>query len=152
MPPWLSTLEGVTITNLVCGSKHTPVLSQGGILYSWGYNQFGMIEADPCINVAAGGCHSAATSKSGRLYTWGRGFIGQLGLGHRIEEDGEHFSKLPQSVEFVKDNDGAELAQRVARIINEQICVCVCKLTQIRFFTLRDSWRSLSCSPLLDDL
>ena len=39
----LSTLEGVTITNLVCGSKHTLVLSQSGILYSWGYNQFGQV-------------------------------------------------------------------------------------------------------------
>ena len=124
--------KGIVFSQWVqCGDAHTVALADNGLVYTWGSGldwalghgtqddvltpkMVAMIEADPCINVAAGGCHSAATSKSGRLYTWGRGFIGQLGLGHRIEEDGEHFSKLPQSVEFAKDNDGAELAQRVA--------------------------------------
>ena len=104
----LSTLEGVTITNLVCGSKHTLVLSQGGILYSWGYNQFGQVghgdngltdwEPRPIkglmpikgltsrkiVQVSAGEDHSVALSMTNDVadvFTWGRGTSGQLGHG-----------------------------------------------------------------------
>ena len=50
----------------------------------------------------------------GRLYTWGRGFVGQLGLGHRLDDDVEHVQELPTICKFVKAAaDGSELAQRV---------------------------------------
>jgi alpha-tubulin suppressor-like RCC1 family protein len=123
--------KGVVMRMIRCGDAHTIALSDNGLVYSWGSGidwalghgsqedvltpkLVAMIEADPCVCVAAGGCHSAATSKSGRLYTWGRGFIGQLGVGHRLEEDVEHVLELPARVKFLQKDDGAELAQRIA--------------------------------------
>ena len=123
--------KGVVIRMVRCGDAHTIALADNGLVYSWGSGidwtlghgsqddvltpkLVAMIEADPCVCVAAGGCHSAACSNSGRLYTWGRGFIGQLGLGHRLEDDVEHIQKMPTNVKFLKDSDDSEIAQRVA--------------------------------------
>ena len=93
-----------------CGDAHTLALADNGLVYTWGSGVdwalghgsqddvltpklVAMIEADPCLCVAAGGCRAAAISNTGRLYTWGRGFIGQLGLGHRLEDDVEHLAR-----------------------------------------------------------
>ena len=123
--------KGVIMRMVRCGDAHTLALAENGLVYSWGSGidwtlghgsqddvltpkLVAMIEADPCICVDAGGCHSAAVSASGRLYTWGRGFIGQLGVGHRLEDDVEHILELPAPVKFIKNNDGSEKAQRIA--------------------------------------
>jgi alpha-tubulin suppressor-like RCC1 family protein len=122
--------KGAIMRMVRCGDAHTLALADNGLVYTWGSgidwtlghgNQddvltpklVAMIEADPCVAVDAGGCHSAAISNTGRLYVWGRGFIGQLGLGHRLEDEEEHVQQLPTSVKFNKNNDMSELAQRV---------------------------------------
>lgn len=123
--------KGIVFRMVHCGDAHTLAIADNGLVYSWGSGVdwtlghgsqddvltpklVAMIEADPCICVSAGGCHSTAVSKSGRLYVWGRGFIGQLGLGHRLEDEVEHKQGLPTSVKFNQRNDGSEIAQRIA--------------------------------------
>jgi alpha-tubulin suppressor-like RCC1 family protein len=95
----LSTLEGVVIQNLVCGSKHTLILSRSGKVFSWGYNQYGQVghgdngladwEPRPIKGLdlfkvkmlAAGEDHTVAMTEDGDVFSWGRGTNGQLGHG-----------------------------------------------------------------------
>jgi hypothetical protein len=56
----LSTLEGVVISNLVCGSKHSLILSRSGKLFSGGCNQFGQV-----------GPNGMADQTGGRSFTCG---------------------------------------------------------------------------------
>ncbi|KAJ1496393.1 regulator of chromosome condensation 1/beta-lactamase-inhibitor protein II [Baffinella frigidus] len=122
---------GIVMKLVSCGDSCSVALSDSGMVYTWGsggdwalgHGQkddvftpklVSMIEADPCVAVSAGGCHMMAVSHGGRLYAWGRGFIGQLGLGHRLDDDLELLQALPAKVDFSPGMEGSELAMCVA--------------------------------------
>lgn len=87
------------ITQVSCGKHHTVALSSGGVIFSWGGNEFGQLGTGvkgekntsptivqsllncPVIQVVAGGCHTMALTISGSLFAWGCNNSGQLGLG-----------------------------------------------------------------------
>jgi alpha-tubulin suppressor-like RCC1 family protein len=91
------------VLQLVAGNNHTCVLSQSGLVYCWGDNQFGQLgynrtdnlgdgEAvtsfgyvtlgDLATRISAGGDHTCAILSSGALRCWGRNNAGQLGRGN----------------------------------------------------------------------
>lgn len=83
-------LQGVIISQLVCGYAHTLALSDEGSLYSWGANSYGQLGTGNKANqvspskvvingermVEIAGSHyahiSAAMSETGKVYMWGQ--------------------------------------------------------------------------------
>lgn len=90
--------DGVMVSQVACGARHSLALSTGGFLFSWGDNKHGQLgigNSSPVHNVpehvsslcgvpfaliCAGGYHSFALSLSGALFSWGRNNFGQLGI------------------------------------------------------------------------
>mmetsp|Transcript_21239 Transcript_21239/g.27128 ORF Transcript_21239/g.27128 Transcript_21239/m.27128 type:complete len:558 (+) Transcript_21239:73-1746(+) len=102
------------ITQVVCGSGHTVVLTRSGKLYTWGRGDDGRLghgdnkwRYEPlevgCLSlvvvkqVTCGSYHTAAVTDCGELYTWGGGMYGKLGHG------GENGYTSPQLVEGLHD-------------------------------------------------
>lgn len=97
--------DGVKVTQVACGARHSLALSTGGFLFSWGDNKHGQLgigNSSPARNLpvlvsslcgvpfallCAGGYHSFALSLSGALFSWGRNNFGQLG----INDNKDHF-------------------------------------------------------------
>lgn len=87
-----------SIIQVACGSDHTLVLTNAGLVGVWGSNSYGQLgiglsvshanlpefitclKGIPIAQVAAGGNHSFVLSKSGAIYGWGRNTFGQLGV------------------------------------------------------------------------
>ncbi len=96
-------LSGKTITRVAAGSFHSMALDSDGKVYTWGYNQIGLIgNGDNNTNayntpvavatdnesslkdkvvtqIAGGDRHCVALATDGRVYTWGNNLDGQLG-------------------------------------------------------------------------
>jgi alpha-tubulin suppressor-like RCC1 family protein len=67
-----------------CGSDHTVVLTDTGVLHGFGQNNVQQIEIDmdelcKISQVACGGSHTMVLTASGDVYTFGSNFHGQLG-------------------------------------------------------------------------
>ncbi len=90
-------LEGNKINEIKSGKQHNIILTDQGLLYSFGKGNFGSLglggtvfSAAPrpinklsnkkIISIACGMYHTLALSDIGDVYSWGRGFQGQLGL------------------------------------------------------------------------
>jgi alpha-tubulin suppressor-like RCC1 family protein len=92
------------VIQLVAGNYHTCTLLQSGLVYCWGYNNFGQLgygrtdnlgDGEPvtslgyvslgglAIRIAAGGDHTCAILQSGALRCWGANGSGQLGRGNK---------------------------------------------------------------------
>jgi alpha-tubulin suppressor-like RCC1 family protein len=97
-PNEIVSLDGVFITQIVCGWDHCLALDRNGKVLSWGSGQNGKLGQGtdenfsvPCFIAALdnvkiayinAGCeHSAAITADGKLYTWGHGDGGRLGHG-----------------------------------------------------------------------
>ncbi|XP_076674441.1 uncharacterized protein LOC143372273 [Andrena cerasifolii] len=93
------TLPGKKIVNIGCCSASSMAVTDGGEVYSWGYNTNGELGQGDCNKsdgvhkvqiptkvviekVACGQSHTLALSNKGVLYVWGANTYGQLGLGH----------------------------------------------------------------------
>ncbi|CAH3029533.1 unnamed protein product [Porites evermanni] len=90
--------NGLMVTQVACGARHSLALTTGGYLFAWGDNrngQLGIGNSSPVHNLpehvsslvgvpfallCAGGYHSFALSLSGALFSWGRNNFGQLGV------------------------------------------------------------------------
>ena len=99
------------VLTIACGNCHSMCVTEGGILWSWGYGEGGLLghkdrrnrvvpeplgaerfQGAKIVSAACGVDHSAAVTQNGDLYTWGRGtpYPGSkepTGLGHDDLED-----------------------------------------------------------------
>ena len=91
-PALLGTLP-VDIKGVSCGSKCSFVLTDSGIVYGWGENQFGNLGLGDTVNrewpvainapigfvrVASGQAHTLAVDINGNLWVWGSNIVNQL--------------------------------------------------------------------------
>ncbi|KAG2425442.1 hypothetical protein HXX76_013652 [Chlamydomonas incerta] len=91
-------LEGVTVTSVVCGWRHSAVVTDEGRVFTFGWSKYGQLghgdhvdHTRPCLvaglqhcrvsTVAGGWRHTMAADAEGNLYAWGWNKFGQLGLG-----------------------------------------------------------------------
>ena len=90
---------------LSLGAHHSVALADGGIVFTWGGNQYGqlgdggnfdikwmpsMVTAlrQQCIvDIAAGDMHTVVVTNAGDIWSWGRGSEGQLGHGTLSHEN-----------------------------------------------------------------
>ena len=92
--------RGAQIVMVAAGGNHSVALGADGIVWAWGYGQFGQLGHNDeqkrlaptqlagealggaaAVLVAAGGDHTLAVTLAGALWVWGMGRHGQLGLG-----------------------------------------------------------------------
>ena len=88
--------DGVTITKVAAGGRHTRAVTSTGQVLSWGYNYHGQLgdgndatrrlpvtvplpSGTVVTSVAAGDIDSLAVTSAGLLYSWGDNHYGQLG-------------------------------------------------------------------------
>ena len=87
------------VSRVSCGTDHTLVATEDGLLFSWGANHYGQlgvanrvnfitkatrIDAIPnVINVACGAYHSMVMNDKGEVFTFGSNFFGELGINNQ---------------------------------------------------------------------
>lgn len=89
-PCRVTNLQGVVITQIVCGYAHTMALSDEGVLFAWGANSYGQLgtgnkanlvvpqriasEIGRVVEIAASHYNhiSAATTQTSKVYMWGQ--------------------------------------------------------------------------------
>eukprot|EP01095_Lingulamoeba_sp_RSL-Kostka_P008375 TRINITY_DN2781_c1_g1_i1.p1 TRINITY_DN2781_c1_g1~~TRINITY_DN2781_c1_g1_i1.p1 ORF type:complete len:604 (+),score=224.26 TRINITY_DN2781_c1_g1_i1:84-1895(+) len=110
-------------TQISCGDFHTAVLTDAGVLYTWGEGNYGQLghgdviaqynkplkvgqalEGKTIVQIACGANHTAALLKDGKLYTWGYAVNGRLGHGN--EED----QNIPQLVSLMRGKHVKQIA------------------------------------------
>ena len=91
-------IASVATERVVCvsvGGAHSMIVTEAGILYSFGLNRSGQlglghenevntlfqVAIEAITSVCAGVLHTAAITRAGGLFTWGENFKGQLGHG-----------------------------------------------------------------------
>ncbi|KAK9818463.1 hypothetical protein WJX74_005654 [Apatococcus lobatus] len=96
-PRSIKPLQGMHVSQVVCGVAHTLCVTATSQVYAWGSNAQGQLGtghaecrraptfidglwAMPVHQLAAGDYHSAALTQNGFLFTWGSNDKGQLGL------------------------------------------------------------------------
>lgn len=84
-------LEGNVINEIKSGKEHNVILTEQGLLYSFGKGNFGSLglggtvfspgpqlitklRNKKIVSIACGMYHSLALSEIGDVYSWGRGF------------------------------------------------------------------------------
>ncbi|KAM4700204.1 RCC1 and BTB domain-containing protein 1 [Discoglossus pictus] len=88
-----------TVTQVSCGSHHSLVLTSGGEVFAWGYNNCGQVGSGTTanqvvprkvvnslqnkvvMNITSGQTSSMAVTEDGHVYGWGYNGTGQLGVG-----------------------------------------------------------------------
>ena len=102
VPRRIAWLDGIRVVEITAGQQHNLVLSDAGVVFSFGSgfggklghgNQFNQLQPkrieslERVATVAAGAFHSlVAGAADGALYSFGYGAMGQLGHGGREEE------------------------------------------------------------------
>lgn len=101
--------KNTKIKMAAAGQHHSALLTEDGIVYTWGrgdYGQLGHGNYDPCdaptpvaffdklkkegnkvIQISCGGHHTLATMANGDVYAWGFGTMFQLGIGQMDNGD-----------------------------------------------------------------
>lgn len=94
--------DGIKVTSVACGSRHTVALDAEGQIFSWGDRELGVVGhgvadghqytplqvsgADLALvtikQISACGFHTLALSEGGDVYSWGEGKFGRLGIGN----------------------------------------------------------------------
>ncbi|XP_040567771.1 RCC1 domain-containing protein 1 [Lepeophtheirus salmonis] len=99
------------VQDIACGKEHNLLLTQDGVVYSWGGGSRGqlghgslhaetqprpvsLLEGIPVVSIAAGGWHSAVVTKHGDLYTFGWNESGQLAQATNLAKPPECFSAV----------------------------------------------------------
>ena len=95
-------LQGVRVAKCALGLDHTVVVTEAGVVFTWGAGWYGrlghgstsneysprqvcgVLEGHRCTDIAAGAYHTVAIS-AGDLYVWGRN-EGRLGVGESAQE------------------------------------------------------------------
>ncbi len=98
-PRLIECLYDKDVSQVVCGSGHTVVLSKDGNVYTWGRGDDGRLghgdtgwKHEPRLvtamknrfvrQITCGSYHTAAVTDTGELFTWGCGMYGKLGHGN----------------------------------------------------------------------
>mgnify|MGYP000202597383 CR=1 FL=1 len=95
VPQLIASLESERVVCLSVGSLHSVIVTEAGILYSFGWNYYGQLGLGHKDNVntprrvaiqavrsaCAGDYHTAAVTREGSLFSWGHNDLGQLGHG-----------------------------------------------------------------------
>ena len=95
MPQLIASLVTERVVCVSVGYAHSMIVTEAGVLYSFGDNDHGQLGLGrennvntPCqvaieavTSVCAGIFHTAAITKEGGLFTWGNNVEGQLGHG-----------------------------------------------------------------------
>lgn len=121
-------LPGLVVTDIACGNEHYALLTESGLVYTWGSGSRGQLghgdlepEEKPrlvetlagmqvcCISVGA--WHNAAVTSSGDLYTWGWGTDGQLGIDDSVTDD-DHDHRPTASQKLKTDAQVSVLQER----------------------------------------
>eukprot|EP00117_Sycon_ciliatum_P037423 scpid39914/ scgid0031/ Probable E3 ubiquitin-protein ligase HERC4; HECT domain and RCC1-like domain-containing protein 4 len=110
-PRLASSLAGITVSSVACGTHHTVVLTESNQLLSFGENEDGQlglghtksvtapqqiqfpapVDVDPdapvpgITKVACGTRHNAALFENGTVFTWGSNEFGQCGQGEPVK-------------------------------------------------------------------
>lgn len=95
-------LRDKDVCKVVCGLRHTLVLTDSGQVYSYGFGGDGQLghgdreiqtlptlvqalSGENIVEIACGDKHSVALTAGGDVFTWGEGALGQLGLGAKLQ-------------------------------------------------------------------
>jgi alpha-tubulin suppressor-like RCC1 family protein len=96
----ISRIEGLeNIREIRCGSDFNLALDDKGVVYSWGYNNYGQlgntsklfnpipkpilnIVSEKVLDISCGDNFALARTAEGNVYSWGCGSHGQLGHGN----------------------------------------------------------------------
>ena len=121
LPHLVEDIAHLDFTKICCGFLHSACLSNNGLLFTFGYNEFGQLGSGEQVNksipfnvseyiqeefldISCGGFHTfAQPANSLKLLSWGLANHGQLGIG------GEDLACLPTPCEL-RINLGVEMA------------------------------------------
>ncbi|CAM9820772.1 unnamed protein product [Chrysoparadoxa australica] len=111
-PVLVEALQGKPVVSIACGSGHTLVTLEDGVIYTWGRGDDGRLghgdqgwkyvpravqalSGKRTVQATCGSYHTAAVTDQGELYTWGGGMYGKLGHGN------ESGHSIPWRVEYL---------------------------------------------------
>lgn len=98
-PSPINHVYGSPIKTIVCGETHSMLLTNGGVVWSWGSNSFGQLGSGngpeniyrpnvvkslngaKAVQIACGSFHNLLVTEEGRVWAWGKAADGQLGHG-----------------------------------------------------------------------
>jgi len=95
VPQLIASLESDHVVCVSVGGLHSVIVTEAGILYSFGWNYYGQlglghkddvntprrVAIQAVRSACAGSSHTAAITREGSLFTWGDNILGQLGHG-----------------------------------------------------------------------
>ena len=105
-PKKVEALNGLTISQIACGSRHTAVITLPGDVYTWGDKENGVaghgdaeghqyipkllskLSKETVIQLSACGFHTGCLTKDGNVFSWGEGKFGRLGHGNERNQYG----------------------------------------------------------------
>jgi RCC1 and BTB domain-containing protein len=108
-------LNNEFVVDIICGYRHSLVLTNCDQVYAWGWNDWGQI-GNGCNNdqsipikvkgfnnervvmISCGYFHSMALTECGHVYSWGYNDCGQLGIGNTVH------SNEPKFVAVIDEN------------------------------------------------
>ena len=124
LPKSIGGLLGVKIFQVSCGGEHAAVLTEGGVVATWGKGDFGRLghgtidsstrprqvfglKDHNVIKVACGFAYTTAITSKGSLYSWGAGENGRLGLGDHRDRFTPQKVLLPYSTKVLDCQAGS---------------------------------------------
>ena len=124
-PKTITSLMGISVTQIACGEHHYLALDSNGDVYSWGtpssqYNkgQLGhgdrqsqeqpkrieSLENSRCVKIACGGYHSLVLTSEDEIFAFGSGAYGERGQGDTKDYAKPKLVELIPTVNQMKQN------------------------------------------------
>lgn len=124
LPKSVGGLVGIKILQVSCGGEHAAVLTEEGVVATWGKGGFGrlghgdgesslrprqvqVLKNEKFIKIACGFAYTTAITSKGTLYAWGAGENGRLGLGDDRDRFSPHKVLLPHSIKVLDVQAGS---------------------------------------------
>eukprot|EP00879_Flechtneria_rotunda_P006078 GHRR01006391.1.p1 GENE.GHRR01006391.1~~GHRR01006391.1.p1 ORF type:complete len:467 (+),score=165.58 GHRR01006391.1:204-1604(+) len=102
-PARVSGLDGLPVTHVACGWRHSAAVTDAGRVYSFGWSKYGQLghgdhddrvvpaevaglSGRVVVQIAGGWRHTMALDQEGTVWAWGWNKFGQLGLGHNDDQ------------------------------------------------------------------
>nr|QEM23329.1 UV resistance locus 8 [Colobanthus quitensis] len=102
VPEKVSPIDGIKMTLVACGWRHTITVTDSGSIYTYGWSKYGQLghgdfedhptpyklEAlsdKPISQISGGWRHTMAVTSDGKLYGWGWNKFGQVGVGDNVD-------------------------------------------------------------------
>ncbi|KAK9903587.1 hypothetical protein WJX75_009396 [Coccomyxa subellipsoidea] len=97
-------LEGVKVTSVACGWRHSIAADETGVVYTFGWSKYGQLGHGDCTDqlvpkaveslkdsrivlISGGWRHTSVADDTGMLYSWGWNKFGQLGIGSNADSN-----------------------------------------------------------------